>query len=1607
MRSAVIRTVFGVALVCVGLVPGAVRGDINQGLVAHWTLDEESGTIAHDRVGSYDGTLMGNPQWIAGKVFGGIQLDGTDDYVELPIGSLIGSLTNSSFATWVNFTNTGGAWQRVFDFGSNTTYNMFLCPRIDTAGIMRFTITITSYNAEQQANATATLPTGWHHVAVTIDADNDTITLYLDGAVAGQNPAATLTPSDLGNTTQNWFGRSQYAADAYFSGSLDDFRIYNRALSQEEVVELMNWVGGANAGPDQSVTTGDRVTLSGQGPAGSTFSWAQTGGQEDFEAVLQPSANQAEVWFDTPSRDVGFLLTFELTVTHPTEGTNVDSVKVYVYAPNAPKVAPGNLRAQPTDKGFWLLWDPVFDAAEYTVLWEVAPGVWFDFATIPGTEYEFKGLKLGTPVIIKVRADNTHGQGAEAGPVTYIPMRNLAVTQANGGSWPPSASFDYDGDPVPGLNDGAHDDDNDSQGTSAETEDSWGYMWPQPLYFNRIAYIAGTIAYNGGWWTGLTVQYTEDGTSWVTIPNVQVTPAYDFTDAPAGRGDFSRYDIEFITVRGTGIRLYGEPGGMDTFTAVAELEVFGDQTQGPLVVQGLDAVFSERGTAILDGSYSFSTEGPVSGYTWVQLSGPPVTIQNANAAVASFDAPAVDEDALYVFQLTATGSGTESDADVRIIVKNLETAAVAGADQIVGEGILVTLNGSGSVTTSGNISYAWTQLSGPPVTLANADKAVCTFTSPAIWSFIKQLRFRLQVTDGVGGNSTDEVNVNVTNPVFDIRPLGTGYWRDLLHLGQTPADRFTAPLDLDLTTNDYLDKWGGQANVNPVAGEAYDFSDTGITTTVNPMVWTPEHEDNGFFAWDGRASGAFDAFGQIYHIYILSPEPRDARVRYRHDDEMRLFNNGALARGSDGWDNGTEAWGNITLSEGVNSMLLRVEEGDGGNDIAARITDRNDIPYTDLCYALSIPNPLPNAYAVRDLPGSYEAGTVLGVTLSVRANPDSLPPSIDLRETIPPGLTVANAGGGQILGQTIYWNLTGQAVGIHTISYSLNVPGGTTGGLDFAGTLAYAGGPFSQGVSGENVVYEVPSAPTSLDVEMMIAAHLSWRPSLQEGISGYRVYSDVDGAGWQEIAFVTGASYIDDWIEAGKWYRYRVAAVNSGGVEGAVSSPSDQKTQVMEIREAEDFNYGGGLYPWQSGVTTPAVEATAQDDLAAAKDFWHPNKGGPRTYRPLDAVGIWTATEVEPATGRVNMGVGWIYPGSWWRYNFDVPAPGPDDPPGGWVKLVLRIATLPNQPSSVTAYWDETVVGTAFLDVGTPHSFHYLAMDEFQTTPGTHTLRVEAGGDTAALDVFDFDKIGIGFNWSPPRRETIWQDDFESYASGDEVFVAGNWTKVTPTPPSGEGEWRLWDTGQDPTDIGGVEGQYMISDSDWSGAGVLLDEQLISPEVDCAGWTKLRLNFNKSYRIYDDPDHAQTAEVDVRSFDPASGWSNWTNLLHLDTTSVPAGVDPPELNNPEVFDLSAYDGKKVQIRFHFFNAEYDYWFAVDNVRVSGEQPPQEVLPPDIRLIDGGLMISWQDFGSGQYSVEYATDLKGTWTQIAGPFTQTSFTEAMRADKAGYYRIVGQ
>jgi DUF1680 family protein len=204
-------------------------------LVAHYRFDETGGSTAADATGNgRTATLAGGAGWIAGRTGNAVNLSGSTAHVALPSGILAGA-TACSVATWVRV-DTIATWARVFDFGAGTAANMFLTPR-SGAGTARFAITGSGSGGEQRIDAPAALTAGvWTHVAVTLSGSAGI--LYLNGVEVARNSSMTRRPADLGTTTQNWLGRSQYGGDPYLDGALDNLRVYSRVLTAAEVADL-------------------------------------------------------------------------------------------------------------------------------------------------------------------------------------------------------------------------------------------------------------------------------------------------------------------------------------------------------------------------------------------------------------------------------------------------------------------------------------------------------------------------------------------------------------------------------------------------------------------------------------------------------------------------------------------------------------------------------------------------------------------------------------------------------------------------------------------------------------------------------------------------------------------------------------------------------------------------------------------------------------------------------------------------------------------------------------------------------------------------------------------------------------------------------------------------------------------------------------------------------------------------------------------------------------------------------------------------------------------------------------------------------------------------
>lgn len=155
--------------------------------------------------------------------------DGTDDYLKLPYHA--GDMKEMTFAAWVKGGSTT-AWQRIFDFGNGEEEYLFLTPTNGSA--MRFEIK--KNGLTQALNANASLGTGtWKHVAVTIGANE--VAIYINGVKNASTTSITLRPSDVA-PAMNYLGRSQFDADPAFKGMMSDVRLYNYALSADEVKNI-------------------------------------------------------------------------------------------------------------------------------------------------------------------------------------------------------------------------------------------------------------------------------------------------------------------------------------------------------------------------------------------------------------------------------------------------------------------------------------------------------------------------------------------------------------------------------------------------------------------------------------------------------------------------------------------------------------------------------------------------------------------------------------------------------------------------------------------------------------------------------------------------------------------------------------------------------------------------------------------------------------------------------------------------------------------------------------------------------------------------------------------------------------------------------------------------------------------------------------------------------------------------------------------------------------------------------------------------------------------------------------------------------------------------
>lgn len=198
--------------------------------VAHWKLDETSGSTASDSIAGRNGTLSG-PAWTTGQIDNGLQFDGSNDYVSISDATAFQPTMALSIAGWIkgNSWPSGSTVAVLLRKGPDNPNNWQLCVANGQAMLNL------DSNDGSGVGGNTTLSTGtWHHIAATWD--GATVRIYVDG-VLDNTPTALSAPINT-DTRPVYLGGRTGNTDVT-NGVVDDVRFYERALTAEEIASLI------------------------------------------------------------------------------------------------------------------------------------------------------------------------------------------------------------------------------------------------------------------------------------------------------------------------------------------------------------------------------------------------------------------------------------------------------------------------------------------------------------------------------------------------------------------------------------------------------------------------------------------------------------------------------------------------------------------------------------------------------------------------------------------------------------------------------------------------------------------------------------------------------------------------------------------------------------------------------------------------------------------------------------------------------------------------------------------------------------------------------------------------------------------------------------------------------------------------------------------------------------------------------------------------------------------------------------------------------------------------------------------------------------------------
>ncbi|MDD3985458.1 MAG: LamG domain-containing protein, partial [Methanobacterium sp.] len=213
--------------------------NLRNGLVSEWHFDEGEGITAYDNSNNNNGILtnMDTSDWVTGKYGSSLEFDGTNDYVMVSNLNDLGVIDKPyTISGWVKV-NTGENQGNIIHISSTSNGQGWCLPFVSLVGNKLRAI---SWNngLSSVTGATTLLSDVWYYFVTTWDLVNG-LRIYVNGIIDGQVSQASYTASGSSDYLFVGFSPSACSGDVgWFNGSIDEVRIYNRALDNEEITYL-------------------------------------------------------------------------------------------------------------------------------------------------------------------------------------------------------------------------------------------------------------------------------------------------------------------------------------------------------------------------------------------------------------------------------------------------------------------------------------------------------------------------------------------------------------------------------------------------------------------------------------------------------------------------------------------------------------------------------------------------------------------------------------------------------------------------------------------------------------------------------------------------------------------------------------------------------------------------------------------------------------------------------------------------------------------------------------------------------------------------------------------------------------------------------------------------------------------------------------------------------------------------------------------------------------------------------------------------------------------------------------------------------------------------